>query len=154
MLIIVAGGSLSFLAYGMYRQLIVGQPWGDRPLSDNGLMVVGSLAFLLFFAFFYLLFRIELVVEVHENHLSIRFPPFSHRTIDLKDITRCNARTYRPILEYGGWGIRYGWKGMAYNVSGNRGVQLELSSGKRVLIGSQRPEELVQMIDTEKNRIA
>ena len=45
------------------------------------------------------------------------------------DIEKYYARTYRPIMEYGGWGIRYGVKGMAYNISGNRGLQLELVWG-------------------------
>jgi hypothetical protein len=76
----------------------------------------------------------------------IRFRPFVHREIRFQDIRRCAARTYRPIREYGGWGIRAGRRGTAYNVSGNRGVQLELANGKPVLIGSQRAEELAQAI--------
>jgi len=32
--------------------------------------------------------------------------------------------------------------GKAYNVSGNRGVQLEFTDGKCLLIGSQKPEQL------------
>jgi len=55
--------------------------------------------------------------------------------------------TYSPISDYGGWGIRYGSIGKAYNVSGNRGVQLELLNGERILIGSQKPEELAAAID-------
>jgi hypothetical protein len=59
------------------------------------------------------------------------------------------ARVYRPILEYGGWGIRCGFKGArAYNVSGNKGVQLILQNGKRLLIGSQKPDELVEAINS------
>jgi hypothetical protein len=54
--------------------------------------------------------------------------------------------TYSPLRDYGGWGIRYGSKGKAYNVSGNRGVRLELSNGKRLLFGSQRPEELSEAV--------
>jgi hypothetical protein len=50
------------------------------------------------------------------------------------------------MREYGGWGVKYGWAGKAYNISGNRGVQLKLSNGKGLLIGSQRPEELAQAI--------
>ena len=51
-------------------------------------------------------------------------------------------RTYSPITEYGGWGIKWGSGGKAYNVSGNRGVQQEFTDGKRLLIGSQKPEQL------------
>jgi hypothetical protein len=55
-----------------------------------------------------------------------------------EDLNECFARKYRPILEYGGWGIRCGWKGgRAYNVSGNEGVQLVFKNGKRLLIGSK-----------------
>jgi hypothetical protein len=41
---------------------------------------------------------------------------------------------------------------MAYNVSGNRGVQLEFSNGKRLLIGSQRPEDLAAAISRAKQQ--
>ena len=71
------------------------------------------------------------------------------RKIAFKELKGYKVRAYRPILEYGGWGIRFGLKGKAYNVSGNRGVQLELTNGKRLLIGSQRPEELWQAIQAE-----
>ncbi|NVL91956.1 MAG: hypothetical protein HWN71_02845 [Desulfobacterales bacterium] len=54
--------------------------------------------------------------------------------------------TYNPLKDYGGWGIRYGRGGRAYNVSGNRGVYLELSNGKSLLIGSLQPEELARAI--------
>jgi len=58
-------------------------------------------------------------------------------------------RTYRSFREYGGHGIRYSNNGKAYNVSGDRGVQIELLNGNRVLIGSQRAEELVQAIQAK-----
>ncbi len=72
--------------------------------------------------------------------------PFKKEAIPFSEIAKCDARQYSPIKEYGGWGIRYGTKGMAYNVSGDRGVQLELTNGKRLLIGSQRSEELAKTI--------
>ena len=67
---------------------------------------------------------------------------------------RWEARTYRPLLEYGGWGIRYApfGKGWAYNVHGSQGVQLELTNGKRILIGSQRAEELARAIGEAKGQ--
>ncbi|MDI6783925.1 MAG: DUF6141 family protein, partial [bacterium] len=95
---------------------------------------------------FYLFSILKLTTEVHEDGIYIRFEPFVRKKILFSEMKQYTARTYRPIREYGGWGIRYGWKGTAYNVSGNRGVQLELNNGKRILIGSQRPEELVRAI--------
>lgn len=64
-----------------------------------------------------------------------------------------HVRQYRPILDYGGWGIRWApGKGWAYTVRGNLGVQLELSDGKRLLVGSQSPEGLVLMISKTMKR--
>jgi hypothetical protein len=82
----------------------------------------------------------------------INFVPLVRRTVLFGNIVSCEVRTYRPMREYGGWGVKYGRAGKAYNVSGNRGVQLKLTSGKGLLIGSQRPEELAQAIQEGMRR--
>jgi hypothetical protein len=97
-----------------------------------------------------LMYSLTLRVQLDGDTLRVRFRPLASRDIPLGEIARWEARTYRPLLEYGGWGIRCGWKGMAYNVSGNRGVQLELTNGKRILIGSQRADELADAITQAK----
>lgn len=44
---------------------------------------------------------------------------------------------------FGGWGIRINFKGeRAYNMGGNQGVELGLTSGSVVVIGSQKSNEL------------
>ena|SRR5262245_62124744 len=99
-----------------------------------------------------LLWSLRLSVQVDGEAVQIRFFPLWKKTIPLAEIVGFEARTYRPILEYGGWGIRWGRKGMAYNVSGNQGVQLELANGKRILIGSQRAEEMARAIGEAKGQ--
>jgi hypothetical protein len=123
--------------YGFVRQVVFGQPF-SKPMSGAGLglLAAGTTAALA------VLWNMELVTQVRPGELDVRFWPFARRRIPANEIVSCEVRTYRPIREYGGWGVRYGFGGMAYNMSGNRGVQLELAGGKRVLIGSQRPEEL------------
>jgi hypothetical protein len=54
--------------------------------------------------------------------------------------------TYEPIAEYGGWGIRFGNKGMAYDVRGNKGIYITLTSGKHILIGTSKPNETEQFL--------
>jgi len=68
-----------------------------------------------------LFLAMRLVVEVHADGIDVRFRPFTHRSIPVTDIVAAQARTYRPVIEYGGWGIK-GWtrKKVAYNVSGMR----------------------------------
>jgi hypothetical protein len=93
-----------------------------------------------------ILLFLELHVTVRDAGVHIRMLPFANRTIAPAHIARWEARTYRPIREYGGWGVRFGPRGRAYNVSGDRGVELTLDNGKRVLIGSQRSEDLAAAI--------
>jgi hypothetical protein len=55
---------------------------------------------------------------------------------------------YRPIADYGFWGVRAGRDGeRAFIARGNRGVRLELIDGTKILIGSQRPEALASVLD-------
>ncbi len=89
---------------------------------------------------------LELHVTVQDAGVRIRMFPFANRTIEPAQIARWEARRYRPIWEYGGWGVRFGRRGRAYNVSGDRGVELTLANGKRVLIGSQHSDELAAAI--------
>ena len=93
----------------------------------------------------------RLVVEVRSDGLYYRYHPFHRRMhrIAWGEVGTAEARTYRPIMEYGGGGSRAGWRrgrGKAYNVYGNRGVQLELADGKRVLFGSQCADELAAAV--------
>lgn len=86
---------------------------------------------------------LRLITEVHDDAVHVQFIPlWRKRVIPFRDIRTAAVRTYSPLRDYGGWGLRWGPQGQAYNVSGDRGVLLELTNGKRLLIGSQRPEEL------------
>jgi hypothetical protein len=121
-------------------------------MSDAALVWIGSLLVVICLVTAVgvpLVFRaLRLVTEVTPDGVWVRFIPLSKRRIGFDQIASCEARTYRPILEYGGWGYRWGLSGTAYNVSGNQGVQLRLASGRRLLIGSQRAEELAEAISS------
>lgn len=135
--------------YGMFKQFVLDQAWGNRPMSDTVLAIVGSVSILFVVGITYLFYVLKLITEVRNDGLYIRFFPLSHQIIPFDNIKKCEVRKYSPIREYGGWGIRWGRKGKAYNVSGNRGVQLELLEGKPIRIGSQRPEELGRAINMQ-----
>lgn len=95
----------------------------------------------------FLFLKLETVVR--SDGMYVRFSPFHIRfkRFAPEDLNEYYARQYRPVLEYGGWGIRYSLRyGKAYNASGNEGVQLIFKDGRKLLIGSQRAEELEQAI--------
>jgi hypothetical protein len=54
------------------------------------------------------------------------------------------AVTYRPIRDYGGWGIRWGPGKLAYNVSGSEGVRIDRSDDRELLVGSRQPYDLAR----------
>ena len=76
-----------------------------------------------------------------------------YKKIGFDEIQECCAREYKPISEYGGWGIKWGKSGKAYNMSGKEGVQLVLQDGKRILIGSQKADELAEAIESAKQNL-
>jgi len=120
--------------------------WAIGPLLIFLVLVVFAIGFPLFMRW------TKLLTEVRPEGLCIRFVPFiRRRLIPYNHIQSCESRTYSPIGEYGGWGIRWGPSGKAYNIRGNRGTQLVFKDGKRLLIGSQRAEELAAAI---KERMA
>ena len=146
LLLIITIGVSGMFAHGIYTQLYLGQAWGDRPMSDTALVVSATISTLITAGLALLFYKLKLVTIVDPEGIHIRFFPLSSRNIPFDNIISCKARTYKPIREYGGWGIRFSRKGRAYNVSGDRGVQLELTKGMPLLIGSQKPEELADAI--------
>jgi hypothetical protein len=143
---------VALLGYGMYVQLVLGRPFGNHPLSDGGLIAVFTGILLLHAAVMALFWFARLAVEVTPAEVSICFRPFhlQPRRIPLDQIEEARARDYDPLMEFGGWGVRMGASGPAYNVSGDHGVQLTLRDGKQILIGSQKAEELAAAIREAK----
>ena len=103
-----------------------------------------------------LLFLAKLEVYLENNGIIYRYFPFQikYKLLPYDDIAEFKARKYSPIIEYGGWGIRYAFKhGWAYNVSGNMGVQIIKKDGKKLLFGSQKHTEFELSLNTiMKNR--
>jgi hypothetical protein len=85
----------------------------------------------------------RLVVDVDREAVTVAFHFLApKRRIALSTVRRAQATKYRPLLDYGGYGVRLGFRGWAFNVSGDEGVLVETNDGSRVMIGSQRPREL------------
>jgi len=92
-------------------------------------------------------FRLETVIT--KEAISYRFFPLHKktRTIEWKELQSVYVRKYSPMFEYGGWGVRVSLRnGIALNVSGNKGIQLVFKNGKRILVGTQCPEEVEKLL--------
>jgi len=89
-----------------------------------------------------LLAFVQLVTDVSDDTLTIAYRGlWPTRRIALRDIARHEVVTYRGWLT--GYGVRISFTyGMVYNSSGDRGVRIVLRDGSKLLVGSQRAEEL------------
>ncbi|MBI3946454.1 MAG: hypothetical protein HY321_11085 [Armatimonadetes bacterium] len=86
--------------------------------------------------------------EVNDEGLTVTFglPAWIRFHIPAGEIRHVEAVSYRPLAEFGGWGIRFGMDGTrAYNARGDRGVRIE-TTRRRFLVGSQRPAELAEAL--------
>ena len=130
--------------YMFFKQIIIGEQVGSKPISDTGMILLFFGVAGLMGAIIAFIYYATLYTHINAKGVSYMFKPF-HRKMHLipwEDIKSHEVIQYRPILDYGGWGIRYGRGGKAYNVQGNMGLFLTLKSGKTLLIGTQDPETL------------
>jgi len=95
-----------------------------------------------------LAYKARLFVEINEQGVKFQLFPFQWtvRNIAWEDIDEMYVRKYDGLAEYGGRGMRYGPVGKAYTVSGRYGLQLQLIDDQQILIGTQRPAELEELI--------
>ncbi len=127
----------------MIQQIVRDRPVGTNPVNDWGMLLIWLLIGVGLPAFIAIL-RLETIVD-HERVL-IRFRPLTTRSIPGSEIRSASVRSYRPMREFGGWGLRGFASNRAYTMNGNTGVQLVLTSGDQLMIGSERPEELATAI--------
>jgi hypothetical protein len=94
------------------------------------------------------MWSLRLETEVRDDGLYLKLAPLhrSFRHVAWEAIESVESVRYRPLLEYGGWGIRWRPGKLAYNVSGSRGVRLGRPDDRELLVGSQRPDDLATAI--------
>lgn len=128
--------TLSFWAY--FRFIEVNQISTLQLLVEVVLMLVIVLLFLL----------AKLTTIIDEQGIQVKFFPFhiGWRTYQWKDIQAINIRDYNPLQEYGGFGIRHGLSGKAYNVSGRKGIYINFKNNKKLLIGTQKYEQVTAIL--------
>ncbi len=131
------------LIFMSVRQVVFHHLWGHPPMTDGGLLFLTILLLLVYAR----LITVRLVTDIDCGELCVGLRGlWRRRRVPLSDVRSATSVQYDPVSEYGGYGIRSGPRGAAYIASGNRAVQIELRDGHKLLVGSQRPEELAVKI--------
>ena len=125
---------------------------GDNTAFSSYEVIIGRIILVIIFsAILWLMFKMKLIVKVTDEGILYSYPPLIHKEkiISKTEIENFSIRKYKPIIEYGGYGIRVSRRnsGKAFNVSGKIGMQLYLKNGKKVLFGTQRAEAFKYAMD-------
>lgn len=129
-----------FTGYGVYKQLVLQEPFGNNPMSNIGLLIFSGFILGIILLFFIM----QLKTTINEQGITMHFRPFTRKQIAWEEITKLEVLDYGFV---GGWGIRL-WTnyGTVYNIKGSKGLALELKDGKKLLIGTQTPEALAATV--------
>jgi hypothetical protein len=148
MILLTHVSMLILFTYALYQQEVKGIQFGDKPAPNWVLiLLIFTLAIVLCGL---LLMKLEVWIDQEGVHYQFFPIIWKKKLITKLEIQRYEIRKYNAILDYGGRGIRWGighkW-GRAYMVSGNTGLQLYLTNGKKVLFGTERPQAIIFAID-------
>ena len=85
---------------------------------------------------------------VTKDDITVRFGIPGIRVLKLSpsDIASVELHPFRPLKDFGGYGIRRNREMKAYFLRGGRGALLCTTAGKKYLVGSDHPERLAEVI--------
>lgn len=136
---------------GFYQQLYLGKPYGDEPMSNNGLIWSSILSFVFVSAVFIFLLGGNLVTEIWSDGIRYKFTPLIRKVkhIPLADMSSVKVEKYNPILEFGGWGLRKRFltRKTAYNIRGRTGIRVIMKNGSQIMFGTQKQEDMKRAVD-------
>jgi len=148
-IVIAAGSVLGGFGYGLYQQLILGKPWGDTPLSNDGLIANALFVSSVMVLMLLLFSTAVLEIVVDKNSVSYRYFPIIRkwRRIERETIQSFEIKTY--YLR--GYGIKRDLRGnRTINVKGNTGIEITMTDGKRLLLGTQMSGEFLDALNKMK----
>lgn len=137
--------TFAFPLFGIFREMRSEHPFSN-PEDNTGFII--SLVVLSCVAALFFIFRLE--TQITNTGINARFFPLhlKYQQFRWTEMEQVYVRKYSPISEFGGWGLRYSLSsaGKAYNISGNQGIQIVFKDGKKLLIGTNKPEEAAEAL--------
>ena len=111
---------------------------------------------LLISAFVSIVVNVKMITQIRTDGIFVRFPPFqpSFEKYSWEDIQEVYVRDFDAMNEYSKWGVRFGTWGVKFGASGkgyilwgNKGLQIVLRNSLKILVSTQRPEEIANVLN-------
>jgi hypothetical protein len=134
----------------MYQQFYLGQTPDDATSKQE--LIWGSIISIVVMSgtFLFILNR-KLITEIWADGIRYKFAPFVRKMkhIPLTEIASVEVAKYKPIVEFGGWGVRKKLfaRKIAYNISGNIGLRVTLKNGSQIVFGTRQENEMKRAVD-------
>ncbi len=147
LMIAISAGALIPLAVACYRQLILGQPWGQQAPSNFVMLYITLAMVLIVVGVNVLVFGSRLETKITSQGIQYRFRPFTNqwKVIHKQQLDKAEVRKYHARKEFGGRGYKFfilNKKGRGLTIKGDQGLQLIFKDGKKLLLGTQRAMEM------------
>jgi hypothetical protein len=145
-----AGVVLGIFGTGIFKQLVQGEPWGDKPLSDDMLIIISLLAVTAVISTLLIFFTSVLETIVERDSISYRFTPLirNWRRIEKESILSFQKQTALRMT----YGISKDLNGdRLINVKGRDCIMFIMHDGKKLLLGTQNALEFLNALNKMKN---
>ena len=147
---------IGIMLYGSYKQLVLGEVWGNKPISDIALIIITLIVVILTLAITWFIFNLELIVEIKNKQVHYKLRPiFSEKVIHFSELESWVIKPINPInpiTQFGGYGWRVTPKSKAFIINGKNALFLKPKEGKKIVLDTNKPIELKAFLDKEWQR--
>ena len=127
------------------QQLIMGVPWGNKPMSDEGLVILSVVVLSASTGLSLLFFVTVMEVRIDKRAIEYRYAPLIR---GWRRIERESIRDVRQRRSFIGHGVKRTLDGTRHlSVKGLDGVELTLEGGSRIFFGTQQPDQFRSAVE-------
>jgi hypothetical protein len=144
-----------YSSWSQLQERAVNPEW---PASGRVLLLLNGLSLFILLTVPVLINSMVLRVWVLSEEIKIKYGPWYRQEIDLDQVRQLQRVTFDPMEIFGthdGYRTTRAIKKLGvFSVRGREGVKLRLQNGMEVLIGSQKPDILLEVLNRQidKNR--
>lgn len=118
----------------------------DTDLALPARLLITALVLAVAFGLERVIKGLTVLVQQTRLYLYLGSVPLIKRTVPYDEILELESVEYRPLLDFGGWGVRGMHHRKAWTARGNRAVLLTLTDNRELYVGSDHPQRLEERI--------
>lgn len=96
-----------------------------------------------------LILNIKLETRVDDSGIHFRYLPFirNWRLIPKDSIISADVISFKPLIDFGGWGMKANGTTKLFNITGDQGLLIDSGEPKKILLGTLKAKELKSFLE-------